>query len=312
MGILVGLVLGLLLALLVDRIDTRLRRREEVEAAYRLPVVAEVPHPPGGATRAAVAVLSDPVGPVAEAYRSLRTALTMLPSRASPSTRGDRPRSPSPSRTTRGPQVVLVTSARAGEGKSTTAANLAATLAESGKRVLVVDADFRNPSMHRLFDVSAGAGLANLLTLDRSAPTDLGALARLTDVPNIRVLTAGTPTSSAAECRTGSPPSSRRPGSTPTRWSSTPRRSWAAATPWTSWPTSTRWSSSPGSAGSTASRPGGSPTCSVAPRRRCSASSASGAAPAPRLLPRLGSTRSSGSRRRRRREEKSATGAGPR
>lgn len=192
MGIVVGLILGLLLALLVDRIDTRLRRREDVEEAYRLPVVAEVPHTRRrGRRRAAVAVFANPVGQVAEAYRSLRTALTMLPSRVvAVDTWGPAPVAPpAPARTAKGPQVVLVTSARAGEGKSTTAANLAATLAESGKRVLVVDADFRNPSMHRLFDVSAGAGLADLLAPD--SPPELGVLPRLTDVPNIRVLTAG-------------------------------------------------------------------------------------------------------------------------
>ena len=84
---------------------------------------------------------------------------------------------------------MLVTSARAGEGKSTTAANLAATLAETGKRVLVVDADFRNPSMQRLFHVPAGAGLAELLAPESEGLLD--ALARLTDQPRIRVLTAG-------------------------------------------------------------------------------------------------------------------------
>ena len=68
---------------------------------------------------------------------------------------------------------MLVTSARAGEGKTTTAANLAATLAETGKRVLVIDADFRNPSMHRMFDVSSGAGLANLLALGSESESTL-------------------------------------------------------------------------------------------------------------------------------------------
>ena len=83
LGIGVGLILGLLLALLIDRIDTRLRRREEVEKAFRLPVVAEVPHVSRRERRrAAVAVIGDPVGRVAEAFRSLRTALTMWPSRA--------------------------------------------------------------------------------------------------------------------------------------------------------------------------------------------------------------------------------------
>ena len=194
LGIGVGLILGLLLALLIDRIDTRLRRREEVEKAFRLPVVAEVPHVSRRERRrAAVAVIGDPVGRVAEAFRSLRTALTMWPSRAiAIETWGQEP-DPEPVRSSKSPKVVLVTSARAGEGKTTTAANLAATLAETGKRVLVIDADFRNPCMHRMFDVSAGAGLANLLgpESESGSESDLGRLARLTDDTRIRVLTAG-------------------------------------------------------------------------------------------------------------------------
>ena len=192
LGIVVGLLLGLLLALLVDRIDTRLRRREEVEGAFHLPVVAEVPHASRRERRRApVAVIGDPVGRVAEAFRSLRTALTMWPSRAIPvDTWGQGPDA-EPVRSTKSPAVVLVTSARAGEGKTTTAANLAATLAETGKRVLAIDADFRNPSMHRMFDVSSGAGLANLLALGSESESDLARLARLTDDTRIRVLTAG-------------------------------------------------------------------------------------------------------------------------
>ena len=87
------------------------------------------------------------------------------------------------------PQVVLITSARAGEGKSTTSANLAVTLAETGKRVLLLDADFRNPSLHALLDVAPGTGVADLLTAEPGA--DLAGLARPTGVAGVRLVTAG-------------------------------------------------------------------------------------------------------------------------
>src|SRR4029079_19718788 len=96
-------------------------------------------------------------------YRSLRTALTMWPSRTIVIESWGSEAETEQLKSSKSPQAVLVTSARAAEGKSTTAANLAATLAETGKRVLVLDADFRHPSMHTMFDVSARAGLAEPL-----------------------------------------------------------------------------------------------------------------------------------------------------
>jgi Mrp family chromosome partitioning ATPase len=190
LGLGVGLLLGVVLALIIDRMDTRLRRRQDVEEAYELTVVAEVPKlTRRERRRGRVVTLSSPAAVGAEAYRGLRSALTLMPSQ--PLALDTRPVDPDAEKPLRlyPPQVVLITSARAGEGKSTTAANLAVTLAETGKRVLLLDADFRAPSLHALLDVAPGTGVADLLTAP--AGTDVVGLARPTGVAGVRLVTAG-------------------------------------------------------------------------------------------------------------------------
>src|SRR5207302_10027770 len=92
----------------------------------------------------ALIMLADPLSPAAEAYRSLAANLQFA--------YADRQL-----------QTIGVTSAAAGEGKSTTVANLAVALAQSGRRVIVVDADLRRPGQHTLFGLGREDGLADLL-----------------------------------------------------------------------------------------------------------------------------------------------------
>src|SRR5690349_21077022 len=92
-------------------------------------------------------MLADPRSPAAEAYRSLAATLQFA--------YADRKL-----------QTIGVTSAAAGEGKSTTTANLAIALAEGGRRVVVVDADLRRPGQHTLFGLDRDAGLSNVLLGD--------------------------------------------------------------------------------------------------------------------------------------------------
>jgi capsular exopolysaccharide synthesis family protein len=84
-------------------------------------------------------------------------------------------------------QIVMVTSALAGEGKTSLASHLAASLARAGRRTLLLDSDLRNPSLHRLFDMTRGPGLAEVLR----GETDLTGAIRETPIPNLRLISAG-------------------------------------------------------------------------------------------------------------------------
>ena len=112
--------------------------------------------------------LSDPRSPAAEAYRTLRTNLMF--------TSVDQPLA-----------TLLVTSAVPEEGKSTTLANLAVTLAQGGRSTIVVDCDLRRPRQHEIFGVPAQPGLSDLVLAREGEP----ALAE-TGVENLWLLPAGT------------------------------------------------------------------------------------------------------------------------
>ncbi len=114
-----GLALGLALALLRERLDRRLRTPEDVEAHFDVPVLARIPRR-GRAERSGHAFM--------EAHRILRTNLQFAS-------------------VERELKTILVTSAREGEGKTTTTANLAVTSAEVGLSVLVVEGDLRRPAL---------------------------------------------------------------------------------------------------------------------------------------------------------------------
>jgi Mrp family chromosome partitioning ATPase/capsular polysaccharide biosynthesis protein len=181
-----GLALGIVLALLVSRIDTRLRRRSEVQAAYGLPVIGEIPNIPWWKrpSRRDTVVL-DPAGPVADAYRPLRSAISLTePVVLTPGHDVSRPVTSAVPASA--PGVIAVVSARSGEGRTSVAVNLAACLAESGKRVIVIDADVQRPHAHSLLGVPASPGFTDLDT------EDVAGLLRASIVPGVRLLQAGT------------------------------------------------------------------------------------------------------------------------
>jgi len=111
--------------------------------------------------------ITDPRSPVSEAYRTLRTNLQF-------SSLDD------PVKT------LVVTSAAPDEGKSTTVANLAVTLAQGGRRTILVDCDLRRPSLHKLFDLQAEPGLANMMLEDGGE-----AALQETGVEGLRLLASG-------------------------------------------------------------------------------------------------------------------------
>jgi Mrp family chromosome partitioning ATPase/capsular polysaccharide biosynthesis protein len=162
LGAILGLLAGIGLALVSDRLDRRIRTREDAESAFGLPVLAEIPVLTHAQQKnSEVMAHSAPLSRTAEAYRAVRSSIMFQ--RASKITvegfdgRGDSEngyRSASlfePAH--QDPLVVMVASAVPKEGKTTTSANLAAVFAEAGAKVLVVNCDFRRPTIHRFFGV---------------------------------------------------------------------------------------------------------------------------------------------------------------
>lgn len=196
---LVGMALGLGLALAADRFDTKVRTRKGAKHAYGLPVVAEVPKLPRRFRSGLPITALRPGSAAAESYRALRLSVQLMPrwlvgnrtdegvpdKDGEPHTLHSHPRADHDTRT------VLVTSATAKEGKTTTAANLAASFAEAGRTVLLIDADVRHPQMHRLFEAGASPGLSDFLTKD--GPDELAAAVWPTGSPGVYLVPGGAP-----------------------------------------------------------------------------------------------------------------------
>jgi capsular exopolysaccharide synthesis family protein len=125
----------------------------------------------------ALFVLTDRNSDISEAYRALRTSILL-----------STPDAP--------PQVLLFSSALPQEGKTTTSSNLAILLAQKGGKVLLVDADLRRPSMHRMFSIHSRVGLSTVLA---GMATAQEAIAPCPSVPNLYLLPAGPPAPHPAE-----------------------------------------------------------------------------------------------------------------
>jgi non-specific protein-tyrosine kinase len=146
LGLFAGLFAGVGLAFLKHRTDNRLRERQQLEVALGAPVLSMIPRVEGWRNRdeAKLITVTDPLSPAAEAYRVLRPVLLAAAAK-------------------RGVKVVMVLSPMAGEGKSTTAANLAVVLAQSGRSVALITADLRRPRSHEFFEVAPEPGLSEFL-----------------------------------------------------------------------------------------------------------------------------------------------------
>jgi capsular exopolysaccharide synthesis family protein len=145
-GLVLGLLIGVGLAFLREALSDELRGRSDFEDYAGVPVLAVIPKVASWRKKseARLITLQQPKSVVAEAYRTLRTSILF-------------------SAMQRGLQTFMVVSANAGEGKSTTAANLAVVLADAGKRVVLISADLRKPRLHQFFNLQAQPGLSNAL-----------------------------------------------------------------------------------------------------------------------------------------------------
>ena len=139
-----SLVLGLALVLLLGHIDDRLSSLHDVQKHFPERVLGQIVHEPAADGRLLLLQVHDVRHSFAECFRALRSSLVFLPEE-------------------RKPKTILVTSAIPGEGKSTTASNLAIAFALAGARTLLVDADLRRGILHHLFGISNRFGLAEVL-----------------------------------------------------------------------------------------------------------------------------------------------------
>jgi succinoglycan biosynthesis transport protein ExoP len=172
-GLLLGLMLSFALAFLLERLDETIKTPEDIERQLRLPVLGIVPKVGEGSLEA---MSEDSRSPFSEAYRSLRTGLQYATEAGAPG-------------------ILLVTSAVAGEGKSTTALMLARKFAQLGVKVLLIDADLRKPSLHKRLNVDNPTGLSEYLAGETDGPE----MFKPTTQANLTVVTSGATPSNPAE-----------------------------------------------------------------------------------------------------------------
>jgi len=200
LSLIVGLALGCALALFNEYLDNSVKIPEDVEQLVNLPVLGIIPavssvmsyaarrRPlPQSATTSGttseLATVSQPQSVVSEAYRALRTSILLSTSRHAP-------------------QLILISSGQPREGKTTTALNLAITLAQRGDRVALIDTDLRRPRIHRSFQMTNDRGLSTFLT-SQATPEELARPVR--QVPNLYVITSGPTPPNPAELLSSEP-----------------------------------------------------------------------------------------------------------
>lgn len=159
LGFILGSIIGIGLAFLLDFLDDTLKDGDSAKRLLDLPILSTIPLinlrdgkplslEAGRKKRVLISHL-EPRSPAAEAFRSLRTSIHFA---------GGKGKN----------QILLLTSSFPGEGKTTVSANLALTLAQTGKRVLLIGCDLRRPSLHHMFETSSTPGLTELLIDDCS------------------------------------------------------------------------------------------------------------------------------------------------
>jgi capsular exopolysaccharide synthesis family protein len=169
-GTAVGLLLAVGLALLTETLADRIANPDEIEERLSTSILGQVPSvkEARAGDQPSLVILDDPVSGAAEAYRTIRTNLRFLSL--------ERPL-----------KTIMLTSAVPGEGKTSTAANMAVAFAQAGTRTILLSADLRKPSAHKFFGVPDAVGLVGALNPEVSLEKSLQA----TGVKNFRIMAAG-------------------------------------------------------------------------------------------------------------------------
>jgi capsular exopolysaccharide synthesis family protein len=172
MALIAGLAMGLLAVYVLDILDDRFRSAEEMQAQLRAPVLSMVRQlkTANHTGLESLQVYSQPDAPESEAFRTLRTALSL----------GDQPA-----------HRMVITSAEPGDGKTTVLANLAVSFAQSDKRTLLIDADLRRPGLTATLGLKGTEGLSNIIR----GTAEVGGMAishiRASGVEGLDVLASG-------------------------------------------------------------------------------------------------------------------------
>ena len=191
LGLLIGLVLGVGLAFFVEHLDNSIKTPDDIDRYVRLPSLGVIPSAaslqpssrrrllagsaPDGSKRSAAAgpieliTHNDSKSVISEAYRNLRTSVLLSSGKGRP------------------PRILLMTSSQVGEGKTTTAVNVAITLSQTGGRVVILDCDMRNPRIHKAIGLENNGGMSTYL----SGNSELIPLIQKTDVENLFAISAG-------------------------------------------------------------------------------------------------------------------------
>ena len=164
----VGGMLAVGIAFLIEYLDDTIKTPFDIEQETGLTPLGSIERMKINHAVDALVVATDPRAPTSEGFRHIRTNIQYISV--------DRPL-----------RTILVTSANMGEGKSTVSVNLATSLAQSGKKVVLVDADMRRPMLHRLLEVDGSRGLTNLIIRGREDTSFL----KGTLIANLRLLPAG-------------------------------------------------------------------------------------------------------------------------
>lgn len=175
---LIGLVIAMVVVAAFEIFRDGVRTPDEVEQRFGIPLLGHTPLLPNG--EASSALLHDPTSQVSEAYQAIRTSVELSTEQGTPKT-------------------MMITSSRAGEGKSTTALAMARDAAVGGRKVLLIDGDMRRPSLHKLLNTNKEPGLSTFLTQQISADSIIVE----TDTPGLSFMPAGPKPPNPAELISG-------------------------------------------------------------------------------------------------------------